>query len=176
MILRTFAPFGAGACMLLLLAFVTFAQDAATQTEPTAPPPAVQTPDPNYKPGFIEAFGRWLQEGRAKFDSQMKGAREKFGEFHNKAKENAKEAVGAIAGLPNARAMNGHERCEVAPNGAPDCRNAANTICRGKGFQTGKILDSTSEEKCPARVFLSGRTPAAGECKTETFVTRAVCQ
>jgi hypothetical protein len=31
------------------------------------------------------------------------------------------------------------------------------------------------EEKCPARVFLEARAPAPGECRKETYVTRAVC-
>src|SRR5262245_61760862 len=55
------------------------AQGAAPQ--PAAQPPAAEAPNPSYKPGFIDAFGRWLQDGREKFDSQMKGAKEAFGEF-----------------------------------------------------------------------------------------------
>ncbi len=140
---RAVASAGVGA-YVLLLAFAAAAQDAPVQTEPATPAPAAQAPDPNYRPGFLDAFGRWLQEGRAKFDSQMKSAREKFGEFHNKAKDNAKEAAGAIAGFPNARIMNGHVRCELAPNGAPDCTGAASSLCRGKGFQTGKMVDTQS--------------------------------
>jgi hypothetical protein len=106
----------------------------------------------------------------------MKDASEKMGEFHSKARENAKEAAGAIVGLPNRRVIQGHERCGLAANGAPDCQNAATALCKSKGFQAGKMVDTQSEEKCPASVLLLGRSPSAGECKTETFVTRAACQ
>jgi hypothetical protein len=53
---------------------------------------------------------------------------------------------------------------------------AAETLCRGKGFQGGKSLDTQSELKCPAKILLERRTPSAGECPTEIFVTRAMCQ
>jgi hypothetical protein len=104
----------------------------------------------------------------------MKGAGEALSEFHNKARDNAKQAAGAL--VPPSRIVDGRGRCEVAPNGAPDCAAAAKSVCAAKGFQAGQSVATQTEEKCPARVLLSGRSPAAGECKTETFVTRAVCQ
>jgi hypothetical protein len=63
-----------------------------------------------------------------------------------------------------------------AQNGAPDCQTAALTFCRGKGFQTGKTLDTQSEQKCPTKLLLEGRAPNNTECPTEIFVTRAMCQ
>ena len=88
----------------------------------------------------------------------------------------AKGAAGTLMGLPNARIVTGRERCVIAPNGVPDCRAAADAACRGKGFGSGRSLDTQSAQKCPARVWLSGRLPAEGDCPLETFVTRAVCQ
>jgi uncharacterized membrane protein len=152
------------------------AQDAQTPAPADAQPPAMPAPDPAYRPGFFDAVGRWFDESRGKFGSQMKDANEKMLELHNKAQENAKEAAGAIVRWPNTRVMAGRERCELAANGGPDCRTAAAVLCRGKGFQEGKPFDTQSEENCPARVVLSGRPPAARECKIETFVMRAVCQ
>src|SRR5262249_11799264 len=113
--------------------------------------------------------GRWLGEGASKFKSGI----DKFG---SKARDAAKDATGAIATLPNARPVTARERCAPAPNGAPDCQTAALTLCRGKGFQSGKIIDTQSEQKCPARMLLEGRAPNPTECATETFVTRAMCQ
>jgi hypothetical protein len=104
----------------------------------------------------------------------MKGAREALGDFHNKARDNAKDAASAI--VTPSRIVNGHARCEVAPNGAPDCAAAAKSVCGAKGYQAGQSVATQTEEKCPARVLLSGRSPEAGECKVETFVTRAICQ
>src|SRR5262249_43058359 len=101
---------------------------------------------------------------------------EKMLEWHNQAQDNAKDAAGAIVRWPNTRVINGRERCELAVNGAPDCRTAASALCRGKGFHEGKPFDTQSEDNCPSRTVLSGRLPTPGDCKSETFVTRAVCQ
>jgi hypothetical protein len=166
--------FGAGA---VGLCYAELAQDVQVATQPDAlPPPPMQAPDPGYKPGFFDAVGRWFDEGRAKFDSQVKDANDKLLELHNKARENAKEAAGAIIRWPNMRVLAGRERCELAPNGGPDCRTAAVVLCRGKGFQEGKPFDTQSDDICPSWPVLSGRLPAPGECRTETFVTRAICQ
>jgi hypothetical protein len=72
--------------------------------------------------------------------------------------------------------MSGHAKCNNAPNGAPDCLAAANALCKAKGFDSGKSLDMTTAEVCPAKVLMSGRSGAPGECKDETFVSRALCQ
>ena len=64
----------------------------------------------------------------------------------------------------------------MTTNGAPDCNVAAAQLRKGKGFKTGKSLDIETAEKCSAKVYLSGRTGAPGECRTENFVTRAICQ
>jgi hypothetical protein len=63
----------------------------------------------------------------------------------------------------------------VAPNGAPDCIVAAQELCRKHGFSTGKSMDFTSAEECPAKVYLPGRQTAA-DCTTVTFISRAMCQ
>jgi hypothetical protein len=164
------AVLGAGACML---AVVALAQDSALQGQPEPPPSAAQTP--NSKPGFIDALGRWLEEGRAKFKSNIESVQETFEKLGSQARNAAKEASGAIGSLPVA-AVGGRMRCETAPNGAPDCMAAAAALCKGKGFENGNSVDTVMEEKCPARVFLEARAPAPGECRRETYVTRAVCR
>ena len=85
-------------------------------------------------------------------------------------------ATGAVIGLPNARVVTARERCAPAQNGSPDCQAAADALCRGKGFLSGKSLDTQSELKCPAKVLLERRTPDEANCPTEIFVTRAMCQ
>jgi len=150
--------------------------------QPAAPPP-----DPSYQPGFIDAFGRFIGESAAKLDSQLKTTNETLGHLGSQTTDaakdaakdavgTAKEAAGALVDLPNARIVTGRERCTAAPNGAPDCRAAADTVCRVKGFTTGKGLDTQSTQNCPARVWLSGRPPQDGDCRLETYLTRAVCQ
>jgi hypothetical protein len=159
---------------------------------PAAQPPAsevhaAQPPNADYQPGFIDAFGRFIGESAAKLNSQLnsqiKSTNETLGGIGSQTSEaakgavgSAKDAAGTIMGLPNARIVIGRERCAAAANGAPDCRAAADAACRGKGFASGRSLDTQSAQKCPARVWLSGRMPVEGDCSLETFVTRAVCQ
>jgi hypothetical protein len=131
---------------------------------------------PAFQPGFIDAVGRWFEEGASKLKSGVQGAREQVDQLGSKAREAAKDATGAVGSLPGARAVTARERCAPSANGAPDCQTAAVTLCRGKGFQTGKSLDTQTEQKCSGKFLLEGRAPNAADCPTELFVTRAMCQ
>ena len=177
------APASAGLGALLLVV-AALAQDVQT-VQPGAPqappasepaPPAAAAPGPSFQPGFIDAFGRLLEQGAAKFKSEMQGAQENFDKLGKEARDAAKDATSGFVGLPGARVVTGREHCVPAQNGAPDCLAAATAVCRGKGFQTGKSLDTQSEQKCPARLLLSGRAPNDTDCATEIYVTRAMCQ
>jgi len=143
-----------------------------------AAPPAEQ-----HDPGFLESAGKWL-------DRQVDGAKAMFGHvgkgvqnFGHEAgiaarttADTAKNAADSVANqLSPASVIEGHEVCKTAPNGAPDCVAAANAICKAKGFKTGKSVDMTTAETCPAKVYLAGRSNGP-ECKTETFVSSALCQ
>ena len=139
-------------------------------------PPPPLLPNLSPQPGLIETFGRWLDEGTTKFKSDMQSAQETFDKLGNQTFDAAKDATGAVIGLPNARVVSARERCAPAQNGSPDCQAAADTLCRGKGFQGGKSLDTQSELKCAAKILLERRAPNEGECPTEIFVTRAMCQ
>jgi hypothetical protein len=177
------AVLAAGCALFLVASGLTQENRATVDAAPPAPAPSA-----NAQPGFVDAMGRWFEEGSAKFksqmesaqekfNSQMQSAQEKFGKLGSKAREATKDATGAIVGLPNARVVNAREKCVKAPNGAPDCLTAAVTLCRSKGFETGKSLDTQSEQKCTsARFLLEGRSPTDTECPTEIFVTRAMCQ
>jgi hypothetical protein len=159
--------------MALLVARSGLAQESRPE-----PPAAVQGPAaaPN-ETGFIDAVGRWLEDGAAKLKNGMEDAQEKLSKLGTQAQEATKEATGAVVGLPNARVVAARELCKRAPNGAPDCQGAAATLCRGKGFSTGKSLDTVSEQKCNSgRFLLEGRAPSSSECPTQIFVTRAMCQ
>lgn len=119
----------------------------------------------------------------ANLRSGATGARDNLGNLGSQAGDAAKGAAGAakdaadvVAKLPLTRIVAGRERCVTAANGAPDCRAAAQAICRGYGLGAGRSVDIQTAENCPASIFLSGRAPAPGECKLESYVTRAVCQ
>jgi hypothetical protein len=163
-----------GTCALLVAG-----SGLAQENRPVAdPPPAAKEASPATKqPGFIDALSQWLEEGAAKFKTNMLSAQEKLDKLGTQAREVTKDATDAIVGLPNARVVIARERCDSAPNGVPDCQTAATTLCRGKGFTTGKSLDTQTEQKCSSgRFLLEGRAPSNSECPTHIFVTRAVCQ
>ena len=159
------------AAILVLTSALAFAQDAA--------PPADK---PQEDTGFFGAVGRWFSQQSANMNSTFKDARQKVEGFSQDAGaaakstvEGAKDAAGAVARIPNVRTVSGHEKCQVAPNGAPDCVAAANAICKTKGFDSGRSLDMTTAEICPPKVWMAGRSTGP-ECRMETFVSRAVCQ
>ena len=156
-----------------LVAGSGFAQESRPE-----PPAAVQAPaPPANQPGFIDAMGRWLEQGAAKLKTNMENAQDTLGKLGTQAREATKEATDAVIGLPNARIVIAREQCVTAANGAPDCQTAAATLCRGKGFANGKSLDTVSEQKCnTGRFLLEGRSPSSSECPTQIFVTRAMCQ
>jgi hypothetical protein len=162
------------------------------QAEP-APVPSPAPATPSDQPGTLGSIQKFFEEGAANFRSHLQGAKTKFDELGSNAAANRKSfdegaaaagknaaeatrsAVESVAKLPTARMIQGKERCEPAANGAPDCQTAAENLCKKQGFAGGKSMDFTSAEECPARVYLSGRQ-SSGECKTVTFISRAMCQ
>jgi hypothetical protein len=155
---------------LILMAAMAAAQEGA---------PAAR---PNEDTGFFGAIGRWFDQQTDKMNSTFGDARKKIENFGHEAglaakstAAGAKDAADAVARLPSARVVTGHEKCVNAPNGAPDCVAAAVTMCKTKGFESGKSMDMTTAQVCPPKVLLSGRTTGA-ECRDETFVSRALCQ
>ena len=130
----------------------------------------------------FQSVGRWFEEQGDKISSAFKDAGKNVESFGHEAGvaakttvDGAKDAAGAVARIPNARVISGHEKCKNAPNGAPDCVAAAGNLCKAKGFESGKSVDMTTAEVCSAQVYLSGRNSGPG-CRTETFVSRALCQ
>jgi hypothetical protein len=183
--LRALACIGAG---LVLLAQTVSAQE--TGQPPSEPPAQAAKPEP----GLFESIGRWMDQGAANWRDHWRGAKERWDDLGGKAASASKDigttaaevgkgaadatrsAVNAMVKLPGARLVQGRQTCPVAPNGAPDCQIAAETLCKARGFSTGQSMDYTSAEKCPPRAWASGRSAHQSECTTETFITRAMCQ
>jgi hypothetical protein len=138
--------------------------------------PAEAAPPSNFRPGFFDALGRWFGDSRAAIDSQLKSTQEAIGAIGSRATDVAKDTAGTVTAVPGARIVSGRQLCPPAANGAPDCQPSVDALCRTKGFQTGRTLDVASSQRCPTKVWMSGRAPQEGECRLETYVTRAVCQ
>jgi hypothetical protein len=171
---------------------------AAKPVPESSTPPAEGSfpaqPPPVEKRGLLNNFGRWWDQSFADFNAKLKAAREKIEDINTKQNESskdaataakeavkkaadaAKDAATAVVRLPNTRVLELGDRCEVAANGAPDCRAAATNACRKKGFDSGQPIDIRTSQECPPAVLFSGRPPAEGECPEETVILRAICQ
>jgi hypothetical protein len=132
--------------------------------------------------GFFATIGRWFDQSVDNINAGARSMRERFQNFGQEAGlaakttvDTAKDAADAVGRFSGTRVVTGHEKCRIAPNGAPDCIAAAYAICEKQGFKTGKSVDMTTAEVCPAEVYLAGRNSGPG-CHTETFVSRALCQ
>src|SRR5471032_1728038 len=92
---------------LILLPVLAAAQDGAS------------APKPREDLGFFGNIGRWFDEQAANMNSTFKDASNKIVNFGNEAGnvakttvEGAKDAAGAVARIPNARVVIGHEKCK----------------------------------------------------------------
>jgi len=192
-------------CIAALVALLVAALSASVpaiavagdnQTAPGAAataPPSPSPPTAN-KPGFLHELGSWWNGSIAYFGAKLNDARGKFEDLGKTSKEAAKgaatatqeavknavdvgkDAAGVVVRLPNTRLIEMRERCDKAPNGAPDCAPAVANGCRAKGFTGGKLLEVSSAITCPTPTALAQQKPEQVECPVETFVTRAVCQ
>jgi hypothetical protein len=159
------------AAVLMLASALAAAQDTASPGQKA-----------QQSEGFFASVSRWFKQHTETVNSSFEGARKQVEGFGSAAgdaakttMQGAKDAAGAVARIPAARAVSGHEKCQLASNGAPDCVAAANAMCKAKGFDSGSSLDMTTAEVCPPKVYASGRM-TGDECKMETFVSRAFCQ
>jgi hypothetical protein len=159
---------------------------AAAMPNPDQPAsPAPQTPPVRDNPGLIQEIGRLFERGAATVRGQFDATKKPIDANNQNipttktigdaALEVGKTAAGVVVTPLTARIVSGHERCGVAPNGAPDCLTAAQQLCKRHGYNTGKSVDFTSAEQCSPTVLLTGRDNAPA-CTTVTFISRAMCQ
>jgi len=171
------------------------APPAVTPQAPAAPSSGTGLAQPPAnRPGFLHQLGVWWNDSFGDFGAKMRAAKDKIDDYNRKQDEAArqassateqalkdaaqatKDAATAVVKLPTTRMFELTDRCAVAGNGAPDCQTTANNACRTKGFGTGRPLDVSTAQECPARVMLSGRPPVEGECHDVTTLLRVVCQ
>ncbi len=143
------------------------AQSSPQQTAPVpSPPPQSEPAAParEENPGLINELGKlWDKLPKIKSPSEtledIKGAGESL---TNMAKP--------------ATMVTGRMACVVAANGAPDCKAGADRLCQSKGYKEGKSIDIDAAEKCSPKAYIPGRKREPGDCKTENFVIKALCQ
>jgi hypothetical protein len=184
----------AGACLaaaFILLAGAAYGQQAPIQITPPAPAqaqdqaqqqPKIAPPVEPNRPGFIDAFGHWIGSSVNNWNSGLKGAADVAKDAAGAANDAAKDAgsvvtdtAGAVARIPATRVIAQRTICPVAPNGAPDCRVAADTVCKAHGFASGSSVDFQTVENCPP-VALNRPDNEPQTCVIESYVTRSLCR
>jgi len=106
----------------------------------------------------------------------LKSPSETIDDFNARAKDAAKDASDSLSRLTTSSMVSGRAACPVSGNGAPDCKTASDRLCQTKGFKEGKSLTTDSAEACSAKVLIPGRARKPDDCRTDTFVTRALYQ
>jgi hypothetical protein len=132
-----------------------------------APPPARQE-----NPGLINEISKLFEKSKSILPP-LKSPGETVDDLNTRAKD-AGESLSALT-KPSS-VVTGRAACLVAANGAPDCKLGADRLCQSKGYKEGRSLDTDAAEKCSPIVFLPGHKRGPNDCRTENFVTRAICQ
>ncbi|HEX7883917.1 MAG TPA: hypothetical protein VF499_14420 [Afipia sp.] len=136
-----------------------------------ATPPAPEPAPPASNPGLVEEIGKLLKDSASGLRSTLPSPGQAIDGLNSSAKD-ATDSLKRIAPLSGQTMASGRTLCPAAANGAPDCKLAADQLCKAKGYAEGKSVDIESTQKCSAKSYFSGQ----GACRTENFVTRAVCQ
>ena len=127
-------------------------------------------------PGLINEIGKLWEKSKSMLPT-LKSPQETIEDLNARAKDATKDAGESLSRLAKPSLMvTGRMGCPVSANGAPDCKAGADKLCQSKGYKEGKSLDTDAAEKCSAKVYLPGRKREPGDCRTENYVTRALCQ
>jgi hypothetical protein len=134
---------------------------------PQAEPPQ----QPKENPGLINELGKLFERPPSMLPA-LKSPHDAIEDFNARTKD----AADALSRLTKPPGVTGRVVCPVSANGAPDCKAAADKLCRDKGFKEGKSVDTDSAESCSAMALIPGRQRKPGDCRTNNYVTRAICQ
>jgi hypothetical protein len=141
--------------------------------EPAAPPTPSPSPRPNEEsPGLLDAMGKLFEKSLSIFPT-LKSLSESADDFNARAKD-AGDSVSRLA-KPSTMVA-GRAICPASTNGAPDCKLGADKLCQANGFKEGKSLNTDSAETCSPKVLIPGRARKPDDCRTDNYVTSALCQ
>ncbi|CAN5245709.1 hypothetical protein BH10PSE10_BH10PSE10_24420 [soil metagenome] len=135
---------------------------------PVAAPPAAPE---RSNPGLVEELGKLLKDSASGLGSALPSPGQALDGLNSSAKD-ATDSLKRMAPLAGQTVATGRALCPAAANGAPDCKLGADQLCKAKGYAEGRSVDIESSQKCSAKAYFAGN----GACRTENFVTRAVCQ
>ena len=142
------------------------------QEPPQQDAPAPSTPAREESPGLINEIGKL-------FDKlpRLKSPQETIEDLNTRARDTAKDASDSLSRLAKPASMvSGRMICPMSSNGSPDCKLGADKLCQAKGYKEGKSLNTDSAETCSAKVLIPGRARKPDDCRTDNYVTSALCQ
>ena len=145
---------------------------AALAPQPPAGPspgPSPEAPQSSSHPGLLDKLGDWLRDSTDGVSTGLKDTQQRIQDLN-------KGTLDTLTNIPVAGFTTGRALCPRSANGAPDCYAATEKLCKDKGYNTGRSLDIESAETCNPRIYLPGHQRKAGDCRLDTFVTRAACQ
>jgi hypothetical protein len=148
-----------------------------TTPEQAGPPNgSAAAPAAPQNPGLIDEMGKALEKSLSILPT-LKSTGETLDDLNARAKDAAKNASEGLSRLSTpASIATGRIMCPVSANGAADCKVAAGKLCQTKGFKEGKSLSTDSVEACSPKVLIPGRARKPDDCRTDNYVTRALCQ
>ncbi len=172
-------PFVLRSVALAALALLTAIGTAWPQAQPQAPVSGVQeqvrpAPQPApQNPGLINEMSKLID----KITPSIKGPGETLDDLNARTKDAVKDAGDALSRLAKPGSMvSGRTICPAGSGGTPDCRAAADRLCQSKGYREGKSLNTDSAQTCSAKVLIPGRQRKPDDCRTDNYVTAALCQ
>jgi hypothetical protein len=154
-------------------------QEPAQQAAPDRPAPqqgepasSAAPPAGEENPGLFNEMGKLFQKSLSVLPP-LKSPGETIDDWNARAKD-AGDTLSRLA-KPSSM-VTGRMICPVSANGASDCKAGADKLCQTKGFKEGKSLNGDSAESCSAKVLIPGRARKPDDCRTNNYVTRALCQ
>ena len=139
---------------------------------PTSPP----APAREENPGLVNEIGK-LFEKSLSILPPLKSPQQTIDDWNARAKDAAQGASDSLSRLARPAGMvSGRMICPVSGNGSPDCKLGADKLCQSKGYKDGKSLNTDSAETCSAKVLIPGRARKPDDCRTDNYVTSALCQ
>jgi hypothetical protein len=145
------------------------------QEQPPAAPPQTEpapAPAPQENSGLVNELGKLIDR-----ITPSKTTSETLDDLNSRTRDAVKGAGDALSRLTKTGAMvSGRTACPAGGDGTPDCKSAADQLCKAKGYGEGKSLNTDSAEKCSAKVLIPGRKRKPDDCRTDTYVTTALCQ
>lgn len=138
-----------------------------------AAPAPQESPAATENPGLVNQMGKLLD----KVIPGLKSPSETIDDLNTRAIDAAKDVRATLSHFAVPGTMiAGRMICPLAVNGTPDCKLGADKLCQSKGFKEGKSLNTDSAQTCSAKVLFPGRTRKPDDCRTDNYVTSALCQ